>query len=60
MLQSLAVTSPAGTLTTTAPPFIVIGTAAAPFLARLELAFNSMSVGGALQKVVLEHWVEVR
>ncbi|KAJ7133392.1 hypothetical protein C8R44DRAFT_772329 [Mycena epipterygia] len=59
VLQSLAVVSPAGTLMTTAPPFIVIGTAAAPFLARLELAFNSTSVGGASQKVVLEHWVEL-
>ncbi|KAJ7691278.1 hypothetical protein B0H17DRAFT_1201138 [Mycena rosella] len=59
VLQSLTVTAPAGLLLTAAPPFVVIGTAAAPFLARLELAFYSPSVGGPPQKIVLEHWVEL-
>lgn len=52
--------SPTGPLVTTAPPFAVIGTADTPFLARLELAFSSPSIGGERQKVMLEHWVEVR
>ncbi|KAJ6544654.1 hypothetical protein DFH09DRAFT_1088519 [Mycena vulgaris] len=59
VLQSLMVSTPTGPLVTTAPPFVVIGTAAAPFVAHLELAFNSPTVGGVPQKVVLEHWVEL-
>ncbi|KAJ7468709.1 hypothetical protein FB451DRAFT_1257076 [Mycena latifolia] len=59
VLQSLTITGPTGPLITTAPPFVVVGTAAAPFLARIELAFNSTSISGPPQKVVLEHWVEL-
>ncbi|KAJ7738335.1 hypothetical protein B0H16DRAFT_1570496 [Mycena metata] len=59
VLHSLTVSSPSGPLVTTAPPFAVIGTADAPFLARIELAFNSAHIGGAHQKIVLEHWVEL-
>ncbi|KAJ7176449.1 hypothetical protein C8R46DRAFT_1346497 [Mycena filopes] len=59
VLHSLTVSSPSGPFSTTAPPFAVLGTAAAPFLARIELAFNSGRVGGAHQKIVLEHWVEL-
>ncbi|KAK7064333.1 hypothetical protein R3P38DRAFT_2823836 [Favolaschia claudopus] len=59
ILLSLKVLSPTEPLTTTAPPFAVIGTAHAPFLARIELAFSSTTVNGQPQKVVLEHWVEL-
>ncbi|KAJ7028420.1 hypothetical protein C8F04DRAFT_1119247 [Mycena alexandri] len=59
VLHSLTVFSPSGPLVTTAPPFAVIGTAEAPFLARIELAFNSAHIGGVHQKIVLEHWVEL-
>ncbi|KAJ7160287.1 hypothetical protein C8R46DRAFT_1107631 [Mycena filopes] len=59
VLHSLTVSSPSGAFSTTAPPFAVLGTAAAPFLARIELAFNSGRVSGAHQKIVLEHWVEL-
>ncbi|KAJ7900206.1 hypothetical protein B0H14DRAFT_3423601 [Mycena olivaceomarginata] len=44
VLSSLRVFSPTESLLTTAPPFVVIGTAHAP---------------GVPQKVVLEHWVEL-
>ncbi|KAJ7168069.1 hypothetical protein C8R43DRAFT_135738 [Mycena crocata] len=59
VLKSLTVTSSRVSLSTSAPPFAVIGTADAPFLAHLELAFSSTSVGGMRQKIVLEHWVEL-
>ncbi|KAL0961169.1 hypothetical protein HGRIS_006141 [Hohenbuehelia grisea] len=42
------------------PPFVVIGTASHPFLARVELHFNPVSgKGDEHQKIVLEHWVEL-
>ncbi|KAJ7089777.1 hypothetical protein B0H15DRAFT_271421 [Mycena belliarum] len=59
VLQSLTVIGPIGPLITAAPPFMVIGTAAVPFLARLELAFNPTNISGPPQKIVLEHWVEL-
>ncbi|KAJ7039151.1 hypothetical protein C8F04DRAFT_1320207 [Mycena alexandri] len=48
-----------GPLSPPAPPFAVIGTAEAPLLARIKLAFNSAHIGGDHQKIVLEHWVEL-
>ncbi|KAJ7275174.1 hypothetical protein B0H12DRAFT_1227698 [Mycena haematopus] len=59
VLHCLRVFSPTEALSTTAPPFAVIGTAHAPFLARIELSFSSASSSGVPQKVVLEHWVEL-
>ncbi|KAJ6593395.1 hypothetical protein B0H19DRAFT_1246172 [Mycena capillaripes] len=59
VLHSLKVLSPTGPYITTAPPFVVIGTAHAPFLARVELAFSSARASGVQQRVVLEHWVEL-
>ncbi|KAJ7036188.1 hypothetical protein C8F04DRAFT_1339720 [Mycena alexandri] len=59
VLHSLTVFSPSWPLVTTAPPFAVIGTAEAPLLARIKLAFNSAHIGGDHQKIVLEHWVEL-
>ncbi|KAJ7632610.1 hypothetical protein FB45DRAFT_912929 [Roridomyces roridus] len=59
VLRCLTVKFPGGCLSTIAPPFAVIGTAATAFLARLELSFSSASANGEPQKVVLEHWVEL-
>lgn len=68
VLQSIAVTpflNSVGAfpvLRTTKPPFIVVGTAHEPFLARVELRFSdSLGSAGTIaeQIVVLEHWVEV-
>lgn len=56
-------------LSTTDPPYVVVGTAASPFLARIELVFNEvlnpMQTDGETlepegQTVILEHWVDVR
>ncbi|KAG6813933.1 hypothetical protein H0H92_005187 [Tricholoma furcatifolium] len=49
-------------LTTTQPPFLVVGTATEPFLAKVELHFSgSPGVNGEVidQIVYLEHWVEL-
>ncbi|KAJ6519691.1 hypothetical protein C8R45DRAFT_31247 [Mycena sanguinolenta] len=59
VLQGLRVFSPTEALSTTAPPFAVIGTAHAPFLARIELSFNGATSSGVPQKILLEHWVEL-
>ncbi|KAF8213181.1 hypothetical protein K438DRAFT_1803521 [Mycena galopus ATCC 62051] len=59
VLRCLAVSSPTESLVTTAPPFVVIGTAHSPFLARIELSFSGAASSGAPQKVMLEHWVEL-
>ena len=43
----------------TGPPFIVIGVADRPFLAKIELSFSGTS--SALdQKLIFQHWVDVR
>ncbi len=47
-----------------APPYVVVGTAKYPFLARIDLLFNGIGYGtespiSNAQRVVLEHWVEV-
>jgi hypothetical protein len=47
-----------------APPYVVVGTAKHPFLARIGLLFNGIGCGtespiSNAQRVVLEHWVEV-
>jgi len=74
LLASVSVTSlsdPDSTsflpLTATNPPFVVVGSAERPFLARVELGFSGVGIvaGGAAkekgreQTVVLEHWVDV-
>ncbi|KAG6900813.1 hypothetical protein C0993_000132 [Termitomyces sp. T159_Od127] len=49
-------------LTTTRPPFVVVGHADEPFLAKIELCFSgAFNSDGELtdQTVCLEHWVEL-
>ncbi|KAF9456756.1 hypothetical protein BDZ94DRAFT_1274872 [Collybia nuda] len=44
------------------PPFIVVGTADQPFLARVELVFSGISYSSGWtdnQTIILEHWVEL-
>jgi len=46
------------------PPYVVIGMANAPFLARVELVCNDIKEDGQttfheLQSSVIEHWVDV-
>lgn len=42
------------------PPFVVVGAAARPFLARIELLFShARSQDSQGQKFVLEHWVDL-
>nr|GAT46034.1 predicted protein [Mycena chlorophos] len=58
VLECLTVNAPHGTLSTIAPPFVVIGLASEPFLARIELQIGK-SNNAAPQLIVLEHWVEL-
>ncbi|RDB26404.1 hypothetical protein Hypma_006714 [Hypsizygus marmoreus] len=67
ILQRLTVSSlsdPTGSsvLTTSRPPFVVVGTTDQPFLARVELQFSGApNATGEMvdQTTVLEHWVEL-
>ena len=48
---------------TDSPPYVVVGTSDRPFLAIIELLFNGIGVESPIskaQKIVLEHWVEVK
>ncbi|KAL1748380.1 hypothetical protein HDZ31DRAFT_29694 [Schizophyllum fasciatum] len=47
------------TTTTTEPPFVVRGTATAPFLARVELVFGAPVPGREDQRELYEHWVSL-
>lgn len=46
-------------LTVTGPPFVVRGTAATAFLARIELVFGAAIPGRDDQREVYEHWVNL-
>ncbi|TFK40120.1 hypothetical protein BDQ12DRAFT_484277 [Crucibulum laeve] len=69
ILNSLTVTCPVGSSaaipipSTTEPPFLIMGTAKEPFLARIELLFNGISAGEDgkedVQKIMAEHWVDL-
>ncbi|KAG5646997.1 hypothetical protein DXG03_001721 [Asterophora parasitica] len=66
ILKQLSVSSLSGPseapLTTSRPPFVVVGTADEPFLAKLELRFSGTpGPDGEVtdQTMVLEHWVEL-
>ncbi|PPQ63912.1 hypothetical protein CVT24_010310 [Panaeolus cyanescens] len=57
--DSSAVSQP---LPTSEPPFIVLGTSNAPFLAKIELAFTGTGRDGPNkleQKITLHHWVDL-
>ncbi|KAK7054687.1 hypothetical protein VNI00_003150 [Paramarasmius palmivorus] len=41
------------------PPFLVVGTTAEPFLARVELKFTPSKMRPEGQTVVLEHWLDM-
>ncbi|ESK89852.1 hypothetical protein Moror_837 [Moniliophthora roreri MCA 2997] len=44
-------------ISTTEPPFLVVGTTAEPFLAKVELKFTPSTMRSEGQTVILEHWV---
>ncbi|KAF7319850.1 hypothetical protein MKEN_00768200 [Mycena kentingensis (nom. inval.)] len=58
ILECLSVEGPAGRVSTTAPPFAVIGTASEPFIARISLQMANQE-NGTPQRILLEHWVEL-
>ncbi|KAF8348971.1 hypothetical protein F5887DRAFT_948644, partial [Amanita rubescens] len=64
ILKSITVTPAHGLSSAEAPPYVVVGTAKYPFLARISLLFNGIGCGtespiSNAQRVVLEHWVEL-
>ncbi|KAF7306427.1 hypothetical protein MIND_00433900 [Mycena indigotica] len=58
VLERLVVHGPTGQLSTTSPPYVIIGTAREPFLAKIEL-YVGASENKLPQQIMLEHWVEL-